>query len=424
MYESITAASCNLRERRLLSLLIKYWMPLFMATNLAYSQCDLKNANDVFELIKKNHPTILLNQVETDVLEKGIDVARQRPNPEIDAQSVIGDSVDGKTYTSAVTLKHTIELGGKRNSRIGVARGEFQAKKAFSQITNEDAIIDVVIKLYRLWQLYQLVPLYSEAAQSLKTILAKIVKRKSLSPEEQVEREMIELAANDYKLRITQLNSEKDALGRELSYLAGGSCNIPKKVLPYKVNIDQSFMVDASFFNNSKLEAARRSLALAKARLKLAKSNSVPDLKIGPTYEYEKSSLSGDHSVGIALTTSLPIFNVNGGGREMAAREVLATSFGLKRVEAESQLNLESWINKYNYFKKALRGISDTNLIEKRHQKVEALFKRGIISTALVIESHRQLIEFANTKFEFEQGATEALWNIYKIKGVMQAKHI
>ena len=37
----------------------------------------------------------------------------------------------------------------------------------------------------------------------------------------------------------------------------------------------------------------------------------------------------------------------------------------------------------------------------------------------MIIESHRQLIEFANTRNEFELGAAEALWNIYKINGTV-----
>ena len=62
--------------------------------------------------------------------------------------------------------------------------------------------------------------------------------------------------------------------------------------------------------------------------------------------------------------------------------------------------------------------------LEKKHRKIESLFKRGIISTSLVIESHRQLIEFFNTRFEFENGATEALWNIYKLNGEIENKKL
>ena len=37
----------------------------------------------------------------------------------------------------------------------------------------------------------------------------------------------------------------------------------------------------------------------------------------------------------------------------------------------------------------------------------------------MVIESHRQLIEFAKTRYDFELDTVEALWNIYKINGTL-----
>ena len=120
----------------------------------------------------------------------------------------------------------------------------------------------------------------------------------------------------------------------------------------------------------------------------------------------------------------LPILNINGGGRAKASKDVLAASLNLRNIKQESKLDIQSWVQKYNQYKDSLKTIANKEKLEKKHRKIESLFKRGIISTSLVIESHRQLIEFFNTRFEFENGATEALWNIYKLNGEIENKKL
>ena len=89
----------------------------------------------------------------------------------------------------------------------------------------------------------------------------------------------------------------------------------------------------------------------------------------------------------------------------------------LENIKTESELDIEAWVTKYNQYRNSLNTIADKKRLERKHRKIEALFRRGIISTSLVIESHRQLTEFFTTRFDFELGAVEALWNIYKLNG-------
>ena len=403
------------------SLLIVF---ISICTFNTYAKCNLKNSNDILELVKKNHPSITFNEAKGKALESTIEVAGQRPNPELDAESTVGDSIEGNIYRTSVSLKHTFELGGKRDSRINVARNTFKTGMAVAEFENQQTIIDTVIKLHRLRQVYELIPLYKESLDAFNKILRTIKKRKSLSPEQQVEGETLELAVNDYKLKISQLNSEKMNLTTHLSFFMGANCIIPRNALPFTVNLSENFNSDIQVENYSKLKIASLALELAKSNLDLEKSNSYPDLQIGPTYEYEKLNVSQTNTVGIALTMDLPILNINGGGRAKASKDVLAASLNLRNIKQESKLDIQSWVQKYNQYKDSLKTIANKEKLEKKHKKIESLFKRGIISTSLVIESHRQLIEFFNTRFEFENGATEALWNIYKLNGEIENKKL
>jgi cobalt-zinc-cadmium efflux system outer membrane protein len=396
----------------------------FLIVIQAEASCTINTPNDVLTLIKANHPRIMINTSKGIALEKGIEVANQVPNLELDSESLRGSSIEGDVFSASVSIKHTFELGGKRNSRVNVAKMKFQEGMELVKYDNEHTLIEIVIKLHRLRQVYSLIPLYQETLQSFNKILRSIKRRKSLSPEQIVERETLELASNDYKLKISRLNSEEFDLTRHLNFYTGPDCLITEKILPTKVELNEEFNISLNYRNYTKLKIAKFGLDLAKAKYKLEKSNSYPNIAIGPKYEFEKVNVNQTNTVGISLTMELPILNTNSGGRARATKEILTASQNLRNIEKESEFDLNVWRMKYKNFSDSLKTIANKEKVEKKHQKIEALFKRGVISTSLVIESHRQLIEFSNTRFEFELGVIEALWNIYKINGNIDGQTI
>ncbi len=52
---------------------------------------------------------------------------------------------------------------------------------------------------------------------------------------------------------------------------------------------------------------------------------------------------------------------------------------------------------------------------EEKHKQIERHFFNGMISSSLVIEAHRQLIEFEQKRNESEREAIEALGSIFII---------
>lgn len=379
--------------------------------------CTLNAPGELLNLIRKNHPAIVTNNSEQDAINAGVGLAKQRPNPEFDGESTVGETLGKKIYTTSVSLKHTIELGGKRDARILEASKAIEYGKEVTRNNNENAIIDSVVKLHRLRQIHELIPIYDEALATFRKIHRSFVKRKSLSPQQQVEKETLSLAISDYKLTVSRLEAEKVNLNRHLSFFLGKTCTIPLKALPTKVSSKDVTLNKESLDQYSKLAAARKRVELASARYGVEDSNSIPNMQVGPMYEYNRESVTNTHSVGLALTMDIPFLNTNSGGKAQALKRVNAAKIALKNIERESFIDLRAWETKYHNFTGSLKGIASREELEKKHHKIEALFKRGIISTSLVIESHRQLISFYITRFNFEIGAVEALWNIHKING-------
>lgn len=389
----------------------------------ASEKCLISEPNELLELFKKNHPQVQQNNANFDSLKLSASVAEQRPNPEFDGESTVGDSLGSKIYTTSVSLKHTFELGGKRDARINFARFNIDLGKEVTRGNNEDVLIDSIVKLHRLRQIHEIIPIYKEAQLTFEKIFNNFNNRNSLSPEQQVEKETLSLAISDYKLNISQLDAEKVNLTRHLSFFLGIDCEIPFEVLPQKISA-KKIIIKESLDGYAKLAAAKKNLDLANANYEIERSNSIPNLQVGPLYQYNRQNLSNTHSIGIGLTMDLPVLNINSAGRMRGLKEVNAAKIGLRNAEMESIIDLKSWETKYLNFSSSLDGIASRAELEKKHHKIEALFKRGIISTSLVIESHRQLISFYITRFNFEIGAVEALWNIHKINGELNEHKI
>jgi len=389
-----------------------------------FSACNINNADDILNLIKMHHPSIKLNNSKQLVLEKNIDLAEQRPNPEIGLASSIGDSIAGNVYTNAISFQHIIEVGGKRASRVKKATLEKFAGGTVAGNENQETIIDAIIKIHKIRQINELTALYAESLGAFNKIIRRMRGWKSLSPEQHVEKLTLELVINDYKLKISKLKADKIYINKHLTFYMGGNCVIPERAIPKLVKLDEDFASNISVEGHAKLRSARYNLEIATVNYQLEKAKSYPDIKIGPSFEFEKVNFSETRTIGIAVNFALPFFHANGGGRAKASKEIITASLNLKRVAEESRLDMYSWISVYRNFKKSLKSISKKEELEKKHQKIESLFKRGIISTSLVIEAHRQLIEFTDTRFEFELGAVEAKWQIYKIIGELKTRKL
>lgn len=390
----------------------------------ALANCRIENSNDLLSSIKNNHPDLSLSPVENKIARKLIDEAKERPNPELELSGVKGEDSDGDTTKTAVSIVHTVELGGKLDARVDLATKVADQAKFELREQSEDILIDIVLKLYRLRQVNELIPIYEEAHDAFSKIIKTKGQRKTLSPEELVEKETLILVANDYKLKVAKLRSEQSDLNSHISLFIGEKCELKNSVLPGYIEFRDRFSKSKTDYEYSKILRARAVLEMSKSRFDYEKSRAYSDLKIKPTFEIEKSDGKNYQSIGLSLSMELPLFNRNNANKQMANLEMERDALKLKNIELEADIDKRSWEKKYNSFKRSLMVIATKKELDEKHNRIETLFKRGIISTSLVIESHRQLIEFASTRFEFELGAVEALWNIYKINGTLLEEKI
>ena len=55
--------------------------------------------------------------------------------------------------------------------------------------------------------------------------------------------------------------------------------------------------------------------------------------------------------------------------------------------------------------------------LEKKHNEVEKLFSRGVVSIPMIIESHRQQIDFLKSRFQIENEILSTYGKVILING-------
>ena len=163
--------------------------------------------------------------------------------------------------------------------------------------------------------------------------------------------------------------------------------------------------------------SAKARLDQSMARMELEKANATRNINIGPIFRYEKESVDETYAVGLSLNFEMPFFDSNQGERTKAAKEVIVSHINFENTQKEAKFDLETWYTRYHRQVSSLEESSKASMLQAKRKKVERFFERGVISASLVIETYRQLIEFTQSRNEFELSALYSKAQILKLTG-------
>jgi hypothetical protein len=123
---------------------------------------------------------------------------------------------------------------------------------------------------------------------------------------------------------------------------------------------------------------------------------------------------------GIGLTLPFPVWNQNGYGKEGALKIQKANAISFENTKQEVSIESERLVNLYSKYKELLSQAPTQSEMELKHSRIDAQLIKGLVSSALVIEAHRSLLDVLKSRHETETNALETLWNIYRIEGSLQ----
>lgn len=379
--------------------------------------CQITSLDSLKEKLLMNHPLILQNFANDKGNQYLIQTAKERPNPNLQFQILSGNEIDGKTISQQFSYMHTFERGDKRETRIQFAQTKRTWLKLNDIAQNEDLLIDAILKAYRSEHIKKIIPVLEEALSTFKKIKRLREKQKVLDPEEEVELETINLVINDYALKVHKLEAENLFLSKHLQFFLN-DCKIKSSIFG-RSNLNKLYQVPQIEKESTKILIAKTNLKKAKNNIRVQESLGHANVQVGPMLQ--ATEIEGKHyqSFGISLNMNLNILNQNTGLIKQAYEEYRQAKKRLANITFEEKLDLNSWIVKSKSLTKQLEIFSSDAEVLKKHKRIEKLFARGLISTPLVIEAHRQLVDYSQGALELEFSIAEANLNILRNQGLL-----
>lgn len=378
----------------------------------ASSICDaLKTPNDVLKCIVANHAAIQVGKAKVNEVALAVDVASQRPNPELEVE---GTDQVGTGFSSEVSLLHTFELGGKRSARMQLAEREKDLLSAELLNRKEQLTVQTVSDLYRLRQIDHEQSIVDEIISTFQRITKQYSKAGRLSPEDDMSVSVFKMALEENKLKRNSLINERQGILARIESGIGKKLSIPKQLLP-AIKRDWPSL-SPSDLSGSQIIKAKKELELANANYNLEKSHSWPNLSIGPKIEIENSGET-ETRYGLALSMPLPLYQANGGGRAKSLA-------GIKRNEIKLKFERTRLERRKSYlhgvYQRVSQGIAQTlsnKQVSLKHKNLHKMINRGVVSAPIVIELHRQIMDYYEKLHEQELEGVQALWQIAALEG-------
>lgn len=384
-----------------------------------HKECPLpKDRNDIVDCALSFHPRVKRSTLEVDSATKLREKASQIPNPTLSTRYVKGDGNGEDTSEIETNLSFTLELGNKRHSRKEYA----QAQKRHAEI-NKDAIkanvkVTTILNLYRLRQVLEEKQVLKEALAAFSKVIHQLKKLPRLSAEQEASLTLFEIALEETKVNESELFEEERKLEHYFHIATGHSLEEIKPFLPNTPkkwpSTDTAVKSDKSSPEVKKLKSLA---SLAERRLGIQNSKAWPDLKIGPSFALEKDGAAENKMIGFNIQVPISLFQVNGGGKAHAQSELLGAKKNISLVMAEENHERFEQVRVYESAVKTLKRTMKLSVIEKKHDRIEKLYLRGVISSSAFLNSLKQKFSYLISRNNREITAIRALWSIYKYDG-------
>lgn len=328
------------QRRRCVALFACLWLPVAAAiAQTQPSPAPLTLADAVREARQRSPIGIeVLSRVEAE--QGRLAQAKLRPNPEIDVTvENFGGSRDfsgTKSVETTGSLALPVELGGKRSARVGTASAGVALAESEAQVAMLDldqAVREAHTLAAEAAAAAKLAAEDAAIARSLEDAVSKLVRAGREPPLRQVtataERAQAEAVAD-------LATAERLAAKEKLAALLGRE-RADFEVSPLAPD-SHSEAGGGRAVSGPDLAAAQNQLALARAALRDARAQRVPDLRVS----LGARRLAADDATAMVagLSIPFPLFNRNGGTIAAAAAEVRGAEAAAARLQRQVDARL------------------------------------------------------------------------------------
>ena len=317
------------RDLTIYFLKLIFLLTIFPTFAIAQNNSSTLSVNQLVEKALANNGELIAFRLDIERAKARLKQAGLRPNPSIDLQHTTGKltNTKGESITS-IGVSLPIELGGKRQRRIDLAQAEINFTEMViadkeRRLANEvRAVYSEVLAAMRELEITQnLTDLDIKTSQ----IVEVRVKEGDAAP---LEMNLLKVELERLKSRRILVEGRLQTATLRLKSTVGLSIDEPivfeqELIKPVANRIPNlADLVQLALQTRPDLKAIRLEEEVAKAGLRLAKTQVIPDLTLSTTYSHQNSSFD-DTPVGaifdkdklftFGASINLPIFNRNQG---------------------------------------------------------------------------------------------------------------
>lgn len=338
-------------------------------------------------------------------------------NPELEGEFLLGG---GSTIETEFAALFTIELGGKRYARRELAKSQQETANLTLRQKKEDLAIATILGLYQLRQIKDEFRLLNDSLRTFQNQIKQYESVARLDAEREMALSIFKLSAPEIQLHLNEHMDEKRQILGNLEVALGQPLNLVKIKLP-------EFNTAWKTLTPAPLASAKYALAelieqQAGSSLALERANAFPNLSLGPIFGMsgpltgaEKFEFAG----GLAFSIDLPILNLNLPAIRAAKIEMMKDKIKARYEKDLEAQELQILHKDYEVARQAMTAMLSEEDIWGRHDYFHKQIDRGMVSAPIVIELHRQIMNYYETRNEHELKLAKAYWKIKALEGTL-----
>lgn len=387
---------------------------LLMLSSYAYAEeCTINSASDVLKCAFLNNPEIILADSNKQIAGINKDVTGRWLNPNLEAGVGYNmEEIDNYGVELDFALTQTIENPAKKKARVNKFAAEYNTAELMAESKKEMVTLQVLNVLNRLRQIEKERDILNKAINAYVRVIKSYESRPVLSPEDEVSLTLFYSVLNNYRMENNKLSMEIDQLVNNLKTIINYDIAYNKNIFFYPP-AKYPKITDVDVTNSIALQQENANVALANAYLQDQKNYNFTDFSIGP-YLTTSPNVQSVDTVGVRVTLPIPVYS----NKKTTQAGELAVStaqykYNAKKVELDN--TYKQLKNQYEKGVTLLKSF-DIAKSEKQLTRTENLFKNGRLSSSLLIESHRQMLDSLRLYHQYELETLNSLWQLYAMQ--------
>ncbi|MAF77561.1 MAG: hypothetical protein CME60_05310 [Halobacteriovoraceae bacterium] len=391
----------------------------------SHEECELPNqVNDIISCALQFHPLVKREELKSKVSSKLFDQASQVPNPTFNTRYIQGESQGKEVSELESNLFFEFELGGKKKARQDLAKSIYSHSQLSEQKMKAKVKKETILNLYRLRQVKDEEKANADSLAAFEKVIRRLKNLPRLNAEQEADLTLFEIAKEEALVEKAVLYQEERRIEHFFHIATGHSIGEIKKFIPgFKNNwplIDErSESKNSLYVEGLKLESLQ-----ARNQLKLERSRAWPNLKVGPSLMVDQGVTNKNTLVGLSVSLPIPILNQNSGGKSLALENHLKSQKEVEFRKAEESHERNEQLHVYRNTVSILKATLKNKELQKRQNRIEKLYMRGLIASSVFLESVRQKLSYIKSRNERELVALSSLWNIYEFDGAILKEQI